>query len=189
MSGKLKGSSLAGFSTDRAENDFYATDPNSVKLFLDTHKLEGKTFYEPCCGDGSLAKVVEEYFPEAHHFATDLVYRGYGYYKSVDFLNSKQETVDWIITNPPYKLAKQFIERSLEITNVGVAMFLKIQFLEGVNRKEFLKNTPLKYVYVHSSRQNPMKNGIKVKGQSSTMCFCWFVWEHGYNAEPIIRWI
>lgn len=99
-----------------------------------------------------------------------------------------------VITNPPYKHAREFIERSLEISNIGVAMFLKIQFLEGQSRKEWFKNSPLKYVYVFSKRQDPLRDGMEFnpktrKKWGSTMCFAWFVWEQGYDGEPTIRWI
>ena len=73
-------------------------------------------------------------------------------------------------------------------------MFLKIQFLEGQARKEWFKNSPLKYVYVFSKRQDPWRDGESLnpktgKKWGSTMCFAWFVWEQGYAGEPTIKWI
>ena len=66
--------------------------------------------------------------------------------------------------------------------------------MEGKGRKEFLKKSPLKYVYVFSERQNPLNNGMELnpktgKKWQSTMCFAWFIWEIGYGGEPMIRWI
>ena len=44
-----------------------------------------------------------------------------------------------------------------------------------------------------SKRQNPLRNGKSTdengKPWASTMCFAWFIWEHGYSGEPIIRWL
>jgi len=193
---KLKGTSLAGSSTTnvRVDDDFYATDPNSVREFLDVSKISGASFYEPCCGQGHISKVLKEYFPNADHFASDLVDRGYGT-GSIDFLRTPiASDVDWIITNPPFTIAKEFVDTSLKLTNVGVAMFLKIQFLEGKARKDWFQQTPLKYVYVFSSRQAPFRDGAEVdpktgKKWGSTMCFAWYVWEHGYSGEPTIRWL
>ena len=202
--GTLKGTSLAGGSVnyDRVENDFYATDPQSVRDFLDLYDISGDVFYEPCVGMGHIAKVIKEYYPMSKVYGTDLIDRGYGD-GQFDFLNENLEDrqdlgipqkVDWIITNPPYSLAKEFIVQSLKRVNKGVAMFLKIQFLEGQSRKEWFKNIPLKYVYVFSKRQDPLRDGAELnpktgKKWGSTMCFAWFVWEIGYNGEPIIRWI
>ena len=200
----LTGTSLVGGSVnyERAKDDFYATDPQSVIDLLNVYGLEGETFYEPCIGQGHVAKVLKEYFPNSEIYGTDLINRGYGD-GEFDFINENLEDridlniptkVDWIITNPPYSLAKDFIDKSLSISNKGVAMFLKIAFLEGQARKEWLRDSPLKYVYVFSKRQDPWRDGDSLnpktgKKWGSTMCFAWFIWEHGYIEEPIIRWI
>jgi len=194
----LKGTSLVGGgeSCKRVKNDFYATSPQSVKDFLEVANIRGDSFYEPCVGQGHIAEVLKDYFPKASHTGSDLIDRGYPNTKVFDFLDESVEIdkVDWIVTNPPFKLAKQFIERSLKISNIGVAMFLKIQFLESVERKEWLKNSPLKYVYVFSKRQASLNNGKEInpstgKKWANTMCYAFFVWEIGNKEEPRIRWI
>ncbi len=191
----MKGHSLAGSGAeDRVEHDYYATDPKSVEALLDAHEITGHSFYEPACGEGHISKVLQARYPNAFHFATDLVSRGYGE-GGVDFLTTKYDTeFTWIITNPPFKDAREFIEKSLGYTNTGVAMFLKIQFLESESRKDWLQNSPLKYVYVFSKRQVIFRNGEELdpktnKKWANTMCFAWFVWEHGYTGEPIVRWL
>ena len=200
----LKGTSLVGGSggCERVDNDYYATNPESVRDLLSTVEIEGDSFYEPCVGEGHIAKVLADSFPNAEIYGTDLIDRGYGD-GVFDFLNENWEDrqdiivpkkVDWIITNPPYKYAKEFINKSMQRTNKGVAMFLKVQFLEGVNRKEWFKNLPLKYVYVFSGRQVVFRNGEELnpttgKKWANTMCFAWFIFEHNYTGEPVIRWI
>jgi len=193
----LKGTSLVGGSVnyERVDNDFYATDKNSVRDLFDNYDLKGKIFFEPCIGQGHIAEVIKEYFPKSQVIGCDIVNRGYPNTIVKDFLKEDiKVNPDWIITNPPYKNAREFIEKSLNMSNVGVAMFLKIQFLEGQGRKEWLKNSPLKYIYVFSKRQDPLRDGLELnpktgKKWGSTMCFAWFVWEGGYNGEPIVRWI
>lgn len=198
MKEKLTGTSLAGGSVnyERVDNDFYATDPQSVRDLLENYKIESNSFYDPCVGQGHIAKVLTEYFPNAKIIGSDLIDRGYPNTIIGDFVKSniEIEKVDWIITNPPYNLAKEFIDKSLSLSNKGVAMFLKIQFLEGQARKDWFKTTPLKYIYVFSKRQNPWRDGESLnpktgKKWGSTMCFAWFVWEYNYNGEPTIRWI
>lgn len=112
----------------------------------------------------------------------------------VDFLTeSYPSKFDNVITNPPFSLAKEFAERALEISREKVILFAKIQFLEGQQRKDFFAVHPPRSVYVFSKRVNPLRNGIEVdengKPWSSTMCFAWFVWEHGFTGEPGIRWL
>lgn len=193
----LNGGKIAGGNSERGrvENDFYATDPKSTRALLDIVKFDGETFLEPCCGEGHIAKVIKEYYPNAKITAFDIVDRGYGK-GGVDFLTYKtEEKFDNVITNPPYSLAQEFIEKSLDLVNENgkVAMFLKIQFLEGTKRKEFFDKAPLKYVYVFRARQSPWMNGNPTNEQgkkwSSTMCFAWYIFEKGFVGEPIIRWL
>lgn len=55
---------------------------------------------------------------------------------------------------------KDFIIKSLELSENKVAMLLKLSFLESANRYDFFKNTPLKKVYVKEliCIQNEQKN-------------------------------
>lgn len=192
----LTGRQLAGSGAKRGRevNDYYATNPETVEIFLrELHKeirLEGKIL-ECACGCGNIAKVLEKYYEEVE--GIDLVYRGYGK-GGIDFLlYEPEEEYGTIITNPPFSKAKEFIEKGLKLSNKYVIMLCKIQLLEGVSRREFLKESPLKYVYVHSTRQATWLGGREVdeKGKkwSTTMCLAWYVWEKGYRGEPVIRWL
>lgn len=177
----------------REINDFYATDPNALEIFLDRLKEDGvqlhNYIWECACGQGHLSKVLENRGYKV--WSTDLVDRGYGK-GNTDFLKSlKDEWCGDILTNPPYKYAKEFVEKSLEITRKGcyTIMFLKIQFLEGQARKKLFKKYPPKYVYINSARQMCAMNGEFEKYNATAICYCWFIWEKGFNGEPTIRWI
>ena len=198
MSKILSGGQLAGgnSATQREENDFYATDPQTTKLFLrefwKSYSFEGEIL-EPACGQGHIAKVIKELLPDANILATDLIDRGYGE-GDVNFLEHNYgKTFDVVITNPPFSLAKEFIEKGLEVSDRLVIMLCKIQLLEGVKRSDMFRNTPLKYVYVHTTRQATWKEGqpLDPKGKkwATTMCLAWFVWDKEYKGEPIIRLI
>ena len=69
--------------------------------------------------------------------STDLVDRGFGE-SGADFLKAETAFDGDIITNPPYKYGKEFVEKALELIPEGrkVAMFLKLQFMEGKARKK-----------------------------------------------------
>ena len=193
----LSGGKIAGGNpkSGRVDNDFYATDPKSTKALLDIVKFEGNRFLEPCCGEGHIARVIKEYYPNADITAIDIVDRGYGE-GGIDFLTyNNEELFDNVITNPPFVLAQDFIEHSYDLVREGgkIAMFLKIQFLEGVGRKALFDKGYLKYVYVFRARQSPWRDGSPVdfngKKWASTFCFAWFIFEKGFKGEPIIRWI
>ena len=127
---------------ERQPDDYYATEPKAAELLLEQEEFH-HTIWECACGEGHLAKVFEAHGHEV--ISTDLVYRGYGDPVSLDFLN---ETIDDfegdVITNPPYKFALEFVQRALESVKPGrkVAMFLKLQFLEGKSRKNFFQISP-----------------------------------------------
>jgi hypothetical protein len=75
--------------------------------------------------------------------ASDLIDRGYGT-GGVDFLKWDMPFDGDIITNPPYKYAKEFVEHALSLVPDGrkVVMFLKIQFLEGQARRKMFDEVP-----------------------------------------------
>lgn len=192
----LKGSALAGTSLtrERAENDYYATPYESTKALLDVESFIGD-FIEPCVGGGHIAEVVKEYYPNSNVVGVDLVDRGYDNTIVSNYFDYRFDGDFNVVTNPPYSMAQEFLEHSMDNLKEGkkVAMFLKIQFLEGAKRRELFKKYPPKVVHVFSKRQNPWRNGSPVdeKGKpwSSTMCFAWFVWEKGYNGQTTVNWI
>lgn len=197
MTKVLSGGQLAGGNSvsEKADNDYYATDPKTVKLFLDRFN-ELKNFsgviWEPACGEGNISEVLKDYFPRSTVISTDLVYRNYGE-GNYNFLDSNYIDADLIITNPPFSLINDFILQALKLSKRYVIFLAKIQTLETLERKFILENSPLKYVYVHSSRQATWKNGNPLdengKKWATTMCLAWFVWDKEYTGEPIIRFI
>lgn len=70
-----------------------------------------------------------------------------------------------------------------------VAMFLKLQFLEGKARKKLFEKYPPKTVYVSSSRLICAMNGDFERYSSSAVAYAWFVWEKGYTGDTVIKWI
>lgn len=110
--------------------------------------------------------------------STDLIDRGYGQ-GGVDFLQTDEIWDGDIITNPPYKYAKEFVEHAMNVIPDGrkVFMFLKLQFLEGKARGELFKKYPPKCVYVSRSRILCAKNGnfeeMKAGG-GSAVAYAWY---------------
>lgn len=171
---------------DREQHDFYATEPKAVELLLDEEKFQSNIL-EPCCGMNHITDVLQNRGYQVH--TSDLIDRGVGA-EIKDFFDYESWSGD-IITNPPYSKALEFVQHSLDITQQGskIAMFLKIQFLEGKKRKEFFKKYPPKYIYVASGRLRCAKNGEFESYTSFPVCYAWFVWERGFQGEPSVRWI
>jgi hypothetical protein len=171
--------------TDRASMDFYATPAEAVEMLLEK-EVFSKNILEPCCGLGHISKVLESHGHIVD--SRDIEYRDYGR-GGMDFLQCKETNLDAdVITNPPYSKAQEFVEKSMDVIAKGhkIAMFLKLTFLEGKNRRKMFEKYPPKVVYVSTSRLSCGKNGVE--WMPSCICYAWFVWEKGFQGDPIIKW-
>lgn len=171
---------------ERQREDYYATEPKAVEELL---KIETfcDSILEPACGEGHISEVLKR--NGYHVVSRDLVDRGYG--DVADFL-SVDNTL-WngdVITNPPYRYAQEFVEKALQIVPNGrkIAMFLRLQFLEGKKRKELFIQTPPKTIWVSSSRLRCAINGDFAQAGSSATAYAWFVWEKGYCGSTTVKW-
>lgn len=175
---------------EREENDFYATDPTAIDDLLSVETFS-KNIWECAVGQGHLAERLKQHGYTVE--CTDLVDRGYPNTEIVDFLKEQYSFDGDIITNPPYKYCMEFILQALDSISDGhkVAMFLKLQTLEGQKRyDEIYSKYPPKTVYVYSKRKNCAKNGdFETFKVNSAVCYAWFVWVKGdYNCTEL-KWI
>lgn len=177
---------------EREKNDYYATDPVAIDKLIPTGVLSNvANIWECCCGEGHLSERLKHYGFKV--LSTDLIDRNYGV-GGVNYLTSnKLDSVDCILTNPPYKYALEIIKHSLDILEEGqlCCMFLKTTFIEGKKRyKELFSVNPPKYIYQFSERVNCAMNGDFEKyNYNSAVAYAWYVWEKGYKGDTILRWI
>lgn len=187
---------------ERAEWDFYATDPIATKALMNKIKFNG-LIWEPACGQGHMVKPIVDAGYEVYE--SDIIYRGFGKEENfpLDFLKDpipkeiKDRPFD-IITNPPYAKAKEFIESAIEKLNSQkpaswwpkrkIAMFLKVTFLEGQKRYELFKKYPPKEIIVFPSRIKCARNGNFEGVGSSAVAYSWWIWEEGHEGKPTIDW-
>lgn len=174
----------------RDEHDFYATAPIAAEKLLQCESFS-HDIWECACGCKHLSNVFEKRGFNVR--SSDIIDRvGNEVY---DFLSI--ENTDWygdIITNPPYSLALDFVERAINIVHEGhkVAMFLRLLFLEGKRRGEFFRLHPPIRVIVSSERILCAKNGDfnkMLKGGGSAVAYAWFIWVKGYKGETKLSWI
>lgn len=171
---------------DRADRDYYATEPRATKLLCEIERFDGPIL-EPSCGEGHISRVLMEAGYEVT--SRDIADRGFG--EVADFLSL--ENTEWggdIVTNPPYAFAQEFVEKALAIIPEGrkVAMFLKLTFLEGKKRARLFENYPPRRVWVSHARLLCAKNGDFENSPGSATAYGWFVWEKGWNGKPVIGW-
>lgn len=164
---------------DRSTTDFYPTPPE-VTVALARWMAEegilrsGQFIWEPACGQGHMAEV----FRELGHpvIATDLFDDSYGE-GGVDFLTTPARYTDFVITNPPFKVASQFAQRIAEL-NVGGALLLKSQFWHAATRRALFAELPPYAVLPITWRPDFLMGS---KSSSPTMDVLWTVWLPGHT--------
>jgi hypothetical protein len=134
-----------------------------------------------------MAQVLKEYFAEVQ--CADAFEYGYGHVR--DFLTYPYEiaSVDWVITNPPFRLAEAFVLRALDIARVGVAILARTVFLESVGRYEeiFQPTPPTKFAQF--VERVPMVRGrLDIKATTATG-YAWLVWEKDAASMPRLMWV
>lgn len=174
----------------REKDDFYATPPLAVKELMKLETFD-KNVWEPCCGMNHITNVLKD--NNYNVKTSDIIDRvNDGSVEIIDFLNYNEKYNGDIITNPPYKLATEFVYKSIETITYGhkVAMFLKLTFLETKKRYELFKKYPPKVIYVASMRFGCSQTGeFNTDGNTgSAIAYCWYIWEKGYNGDTILKW-
>ena len=183
----MKGKNFSTNNTGkRRKSDFYETPYSMTEQLLENelfgvNSVYGGTILEPACGNGAIAKVLKE--------------KGYdvvAYDKEKDFL---QETkfCPYIITNPPYSQAFEFILKAKKIAIDKFCFLLPLSYLHGQKRFEKIWSDaefPLTKVYVFT-RYPLLGEKLRDDGKYNTgmMVYAWFVWEKGYKLNPQIFWI
>ena len=171
---------------ERAEWDYYSTDPRAVELLLELEKF-APNVWECACGEKHIANVLTEAGYNVR--CSDIIDRT-GDIEILDFLNQNEEWDGSIISNPPYNKCREFCEKAIETVTNGnkVAMFVKLTFLEGQGRRNFFKKYPPKTIYVSSARLNCAKNGRFDESKSSAVAYIWAIWQKGYQGPVELKW-
>lgn len=170
-------------------DDLYETPPEAVHALLAVESLP-ESIWECACGPGAIVKVLRAAGKRV--YATDLVDYGLDDSESgVDFLMQWQAPgfyIGAIVTNPPFKLAGEFVARALQFGIPKVALLLRLTFLESERRRAVLDGGLLARVHVFRNRLPMMhRAGWDGPRASSQVPYAWFVWELGYRGPTELR--
>ncbi len=178
--------SATGRGSARAPNDSYGTPAWAVDWWLAEYKLPvGARFLEPAVGEFNIVRAVAAH-PEYASCTWDTVDIANEWdpaivppqvlgYSPVDFV------CDWehrgrpdrryaaVITNPPYSLAEQYLQRCLAVAPI-VCFLLRLGFLASAGRCKMHRKFPPD-IYVLSRRPS-FRNG-----RTDATDYAWFVWD------------
>ena len=175
--------------------DNFPTPPWATRAFINSqlsssYNLSKSTCLEPACGQGNMSETLKEYFKTVQSF--DIIDYGYSDMTKTDFLKSSLEdnSFDWVITNPPFKIAEDFIMEANRVARVGVAMLVRTVFIESVGRYERLFiNNPPSYFAQYAERVAMVKGRLDRKASTATG-YGWIVWEKDMpNESTMLKWI
>lgn len=98
---------------------------------------------------------------------------------------------DIIMSNPPFSLAMEFIEKGLhDVIEEGyVIMLLRLNFFGSQARKAFFEKTMPKYSFIHSKRMSFFPEDIELdgkvykRGSTDSIEYAHFVWQKGFKTK------
>ncbi|WP_078708244.1 SAM-dependent methyltransferase [Consotaella salsifontis] len=175
----------------RDSADDFPTPPWATRALLEhvigKEKVRGLSCLEPACGRGYMSLPLFEYFRQVE--SSDALPYGFGSVR--DFLEYPFAALshDWVITNPPFRLAEEFVDRALVVARRGVAILARTVFLESVGRYEniFRLRPPSKFAQF-TERVAMVKGRVDPKASTATG-YAWFVWEKDELAQPSLMWV
>jgi hypothetical protein len=173
--------------------DYFPTPPWATRALCkwiegNIGSLDRSTAWEPACGAGHMARPLSEFFQ--YVLASDV--HAYGFGEVCDFLfpnEFAEADWDWIITNPPFRLAEQFIRRALDNATVGVAMLVRTSFLEGGGRYANLFSQVRPAHILQFAERVPMHKGRLDPNGSTATAYCWIIWRKGPHGLTQFHWI
>jgi hypothetical protein len=182
MGGVSIGSSALRAPLRVRKDDLYETPPEAVRSLLRAERLP-MMIWEPACGPGAIARELREVGHKV--VATDLVD-----YASPDQDHAGRDFLmeldpppgcDCIVTNPPFKLAGEFVAHALRLVP-SVVMLMRLAFLESERRTPILDGGMLARVHVYRKRLPMMhRDGWEGRKASSSIAFAWYVWDRAHR--------
>lgn len=191
--------SATGRGGERVEHDNYGTPAWSVHRLLERCPLPGGRWIEPCASEGAIIRAVNEVRRDVRWDAIEIrepclpkleaLLPGHAAGGSflTDYRFPKtpvggRKPYRVMLTNPPYGLAQEFLEKGLRIADY-VALLLRVNYLGSKGRADFLQaNMPDTYVlpdrpcFVVRMTWDKASRAYKRTTTDATE-YAWLVWE------------
>lgn len=149
----------------RGHPDDFQTPPIALKPLIPYLK-EGWIIWECACGKGNLVKGLEE--AGFRVIGTDIL-------TGHDFLTYEPVYYDCIVTNPPYSLKQEFLERAYELGK-PFALLLPLTTFETEKRQKLFRKYGLEVIFFNKRINFETPSG---NGSGSWFATAWFTWGLG----------
>jgi hypothetical protein len=173
--------------------DYFPTPPWAARAGGELiRQIEGDgigrlSVWEPACGGRHMIHGLRDYFgpcraSDIHPYADDQ--------EVADFLADAVPDADgwdWIVTNPPFVRGEAFARAAWRRARRGIALLLRLSFLEGAGRHKLLYEDCPIYCVAPFAERVPMVKGRWDPNASSATAYAWFVWRKPpAGAPPIV---
>jgi hypothetical protein len=173
--------------TDPDTLDYFPTPPWAARAggaLIKRLDPAATTCWEPACGGGHMVHGLADYFDTV--WGSDI--HAYGHGAVWDFLAGPHPAAagswDWIASNPPFKDGEAFVRMALPQARHGVAMLLRLNFLEGQTRYRLLYGDNPVTVVAPFAERVPMVKGRWDPAASTATAYAWFIWIKGVPPGP-----
>jgi hypothetical protein len=166
---------------ERKERDLYETPAWVTDCVIDYIDVN-RNVWEPASGNGKMVSALKNHGMDV--WESDI-------HRGTDFLSVKDlpdNKVTAIVTNPPYELAREFVEHALELTKPvsgTVAMLLRTDFDHAKGRQHLFGNC--KQFWMKLVLTKRIKWFEDSKGQPS-FNHAWFIWRWPGGEAPTLAY-
>jgi hypothetical protein len=163
----------------RERDDFYETPDSATEQFCIVERAHLPPFiWEPSSGRGAITRVLRRHGIRV--VESDLISR-VGQ-QQLDFLKAKQALAPAIVTNPPFKIAAEYVVQTHKLGVPYLALLLKLGFLATRERQKLFSQIG------HPTRVWVLADRPDFLGQGApTMDCAWFVWDEWHAPHSIVR--
>lgn len=148
---------------------------------------------DPGCADGVWGSEFKKVYSTAYTVGYDIrdVNPQYNEFHKEDFLSAKViPEFDYVIGNPPFKFAEEFVRQGLAFLKGGgyLIFILRLAFLESIKRGRGLFTESKPHSVHVSCRRIPFLLDDGIRGSDDT-AYALFTWVKGYNGNTKLDWL
>ena len=160
--------------------DFYPTPTWAIEILLTKVPIRHCSVLEPCAGNGALLQPLRNVGCRLTVSDIDPTLG----WPTFDAQNDDAYLCkpDWVVTNPPFSSAFKIIQKSHEHAKYGIAMLLRLSFLEPTyTRGPWLSNNPPSGIIVLP------RISFSGDGKTDNVTCAWMFWEKRFTQNGAIR--
>ena len=159
-----------------------------VEQVIGVNRLVDASVLEPACGRGHIVETLKEYDIAA--YGADIKDYGHPDCEVEDFLARDGEGgFDFVITNPPYKMAEAFFFQGMKIARRGVALLVRDQWMASIGRYDrIFSKTPPTDVAIFSKHISATKGKV-IRTGSCMLGHVWLYWDKTDSVRNPPSWL